>query len=170
MGLVLPFPAWPQLWRVPFPFKSLLPFPSPLGCPCSLTKQEKPRDPPARTSHRPLLRLGLSPAGMDPARPCGAVPSWQLSLAGGSRSGDRRSVGQPTSQSAGTLAALTARAALTALAVAPAVADFTSRAPLSWGLAAFPSQATSSHCPGPAECKTSRAQGKWCFPGSTPAR
>lgn len=55
---------------------------------------------------------------------------------------------------------------LAALAVAPAAADFTSRAPLSRGLATFPSQATSSHCPGPAECKTSRAQGKRRFPGS----
>lgn len=57
-----------------------------------------------------------------------------------------------------------AHAALTALTVTPAVADFASQAPLSQALAAFPSQATSFHCPSPADCKTSRAQGKWCFP------
>lgn len=159
-------PAFPTLASAalcPLPFHILAAVPSPLGCPCSLTKQEKRRDPPpARASHRPLLRLGLSSAGTDPAQPSGAVPSWQLSLAGGGRRGDRSSVGQPLSWSAGVRAALAA--------VAPAVADSTSRAPLSWGLAAFPSQATSSHCPSPAECKTSRARGKRCFPGSPPAR
>lgn len=66
-------------------------------------------------------------------------------------------MGQPTAKPARALAAPT---------VAPAVADFMSRAPLSQDLAVFPSQATSSHCPGPAECKTSRAQGKRRFPGA----
>lgn len=93
-GLVVPFPAWPPLQCVLCPLKSLLPFPSPLGTSLFSDKAREARRPPSRASHRPLL----SPAGTDPAQPHDAVPSQQLSLAGGGRSGDRRRVGQPMSQ------------------------------------------------------------------------
>lgn len=126
-----------------------------LWCVLAVTKQEEHRDTPAScASHQLLLRLGLSAAGTGAACPVLLYPpgsSRSLAMAGVG------TVGQPTAKPARALAAPT---------VAPAVADFMSRAPLSQDLAVFPSQATSSHCPGPAECKTSRAQGKRRFPGA----
>lgn len=109
------------------------------------------------TEHSSVLQGQILPVLVVLCRP----GSFHVLVAAGGRNvGLWDSGWTQTSQTPRTLTVVTA--------LAPAVADFRSQAPLSQGLWPHSPLRRLPHIVPAPECKSSRAQGKLCFPGRTP--